>query len=229
MVFLFLSERIMVQVLKITWFKNSAPIEVLNIFFHRSEVSVAVGWSNERFRQSKENWVWKNLILISKTLRIRFIKYLRIFTRVTMRCLRKHLLNCILDVNLILYGIKQVIMLFHLILQPKDWSATSLHPTRLPAMITVGTGQKLFLAAVPVQQFLPASNLCFRWTRMRQTVSPTRRWRNSLGRRINGRNANVIFPQMEEKRSSRRSQPGIRTLLILLNPDSIAALFASRL
>ena len=34
-------------------------------------------------------------------------------------------------------------MLFNLILQPKDWSATSLHQTRLPATITVGTGQNV--------------------------------------------------------------------------------------
>ena len=74
------------------------------------------------------------------------------------------ILSCILAVNLILYGLKHVIMLFNLILQPKDWGATSLHQTRLPATITVGTGQKLFLAAVPVQYFLPASNPCSRWT-----------------------------------------------------------------
>ena len=162
MVFLILSDWSMVQVLKITWCKNSAPIGVLNISSHRSEIIAAVGWSNERFRQSRENWVWQNSILISKTLRIRFIKYLRIFARVTIRFLRNHILNCILAVNLILYGLKHVIMLFNLILQHKDWSATSLHQTRLPATITVGIGQKVFLAAVPVQHFHPASNPCFR-------------------------------------------------------------------
>ena len=64
--------------------------------------------------------MWRNSILISKILRIQFIKYLKIFARVIIRCLRNRLLNCILVVNLILYGLRHVIMLFNLILQPKD-------------------------------------------------------------------------------------------------------------
>ena len=163
-VFLVRSEQIMVQVLTIIWCKNSALIEVLNICSRRSVIIVAVVWSNDQFRQSKANWVWRNSILISKTLKIRFIKYLKTFARVITRCLRNRLLNCILVVNLIPYGLRHVIMLFNLILQPKDWSATSLHQTRSPVTTTVGTGQKLFLVAVPVQHFQPDSNPCFHWT-----------------------------------------------------------------
>ena len=113
---LVLSEQIIAQFLRIIWCKSSALIEVLNISSHRSEIIAAVGCSNDRFRQLRENWVWRNLILISKNLRIRFIKYLKIFARVIIRCLRNRLLNCILVVNLILYGLRHVIMLFNLIL-----------------------------------------------------------------------------------------------------------------
>ena len=227
MVFLILSERTMAQVLRTTWCKNSALIEVLNISYHRPETIAAVGWSNERFRQSREIWVCQNSILISKILRIRFIKYLKIFARVIIQCLKNHLLNCILVVNLILYGLRQAIMLFNLILQPNDWSATSLQQTRLPATITVGTGQKLFLAAAPVQHFLPASNPCFHWTEMCQTVNPTRSWRISLEQPINGHSSSVIFPQMEGIWSSRSSQPDIRTSPILSSPVSTGILLAS--
>ena len=130
--------------------------------------------------------------------------------------------------DLILYGLRHVIMLFNLILQPKDWSATSLHQIRSPATTTAGTGQKLLLAAVPVQLFQLASSPCFHWTEMWQTVNPTRRWRILLGRQINGRNSGRIFPQMQGNWFSRSSQPGIRTSPILSNPVSIAILFASR-
>ena len=130
-------------------------------------------------------------------------KYLRTFARVITRCLRNHLLNCILVVNLILNGLRRVIMLLNLILQPKDWSATSLRQTRMSVKIAAGTGQKLFLAAALVQQFLPASNLCSRWTEMWQIVNSTRRWRNSLGRRMNDCNSNANFHRMGGKRSSR--------------------------
>ena len=203
MVYLSLSEWIMVQVLKITWCKNFALAEVLIKSSRRLEIVEAVVWLNERFRQSRENWVLQNSILISKTLGKRFNKYLRTFARVIIRCLRNHLLNCILVVNLILNGLRRVIMLSNLILQPKDWSATSLRQTRLPAKITAETGQKLFRAVALVQQFLPASNPCSRGTEMWQIVNPTRRWQNWLGRRINGRNSNEIFHQMGGKRSSR--------------------------
>ena len=119
-------------------------------------------------------------------------------------------------------------MLFNLILQPKDWSATSLHQTKSPATITVGTGQKLFLAAVPVQHSQPSSKPCFRWTEMWQTVNPTRRWRIFLGRQIDNRNSGVIFPQMEGNWCSRNWQPGFRTSPILSSPVSTAIPFASR-
>ena len=189
--------------LKTTWCKSFALAEVLIMSSRRSEIIEAVVYLNERFRQSRKNWVLQKSILISKNIRKRSNKYLRSFVRVIIRCLRNHLLNCILVVNLILNGLRRVIMLLNLILQPKDWSATSLCQTRLPVKITTGTGQKLFLAAALVQQFFPASNLCSRWTEMWQIVNPTRRWRNSLGRRINDRNSNAICHRMGGKRSSR--------------------------
>ena len=95
------------------------------------------------------------------------------------------------------FGLRHVIMLFNLILQPKDWSATSLHQTRSPVTTTVGTGQKLFLVAVPVQHFQPDSNPCFHWTQIQQTANPTRHWRILLGRLTVGHSTSGIFPQME--------------------------------
>ena len=188
LVYLTLSERITAQVLKITWCKNFALAEVLNMSSGRSEIIEAEVWLNERFRQSRENWVLQNSILISQNLKKRSNKYLRTFARKIIRCLRNLLLNCIFVVNLILNGLTRVIMLLNLILQLKDLSATSLRQTRLPVKITADTGQTLFLAAALVQQFLPASNLCSRWTEMWQMVNPIRRWRNSLGRQIDGHN-----------------------------------------
>ena len=222
------SEQIMAQDLRIICFKNSALIEVSNISSLRSEIIVAVGWSNDLFRQSRENWLWRNSILISKILRIRFIKYLKLFARVIILCLRNRLLNCILVVNLILCGLRHVIMLFNLKLQPKDRSATSSHQTRSPVTITVETEQKSFLAAVPAQLFQLASSLCFRWTKMWRTVNPTRRLRILLGRQINGRSSGGIFPQMQGNWPSRSSQPGIRTSPIPSNLASIAILFVSQ-
>ena len=93
MVYLTLLERIMVQVLKITWCKDLALAEVSNISSHQSEIIEAVVWLNERFKPSRKNWVLQNSILISKTLTKRFKKHLKIYARVIIRCLRNHLLN----------------------------------------------------------------------------------------------------------------------------------------
>ena len=179
--------------------KSFTLLEVLNMSSRRSEIIDAVVSLKERFRQSRENWLLQNSILMSKNLRKRSNKYLRTFARVIIRCLRNHLLNCILVLNLILNGLRRVIMLLKLIIQPKDWSATSLRQTRLSVRLTAGTGQKLFLAAALVQQILPASNLCSRWTEMWQIVIPTRCWRISLGRQTHGRNSNATFHRMGKK------------------------------
>ena len=179
----------MFQVLRTTWYKSFALAEVLNMSSRRSEIIEALVWLNERFRQSRANWVLQNSILISKTLRKRFIKYLRTLARVIIRCLRNHLLNCVLVVNLILKGFSRVIMLLNLIPQPRDYSRDrakvvprgSTSPTVPPRF------KPLFSLDGNVEDSEPYKALA---ELARDPVN-------------NGLNSNAIFHRIGEKRSSR--------------------------